>query len=183
MISTNRWSTVLLTRRNSPWKRTRCGECCISKKVIRKRSASESKCPKIWPRGPWISATSIYGKTCPVMRILWLLYYTEYSRFMSWNNKKRSDYCSVIAFVISDQYVSNLLRRDMLSRYVQFLQSVFRDCEWPIALADIPIKVFDDDHYYVHFQTRSLLLWKILFGQKLSSSVLLFTDGRRYLRG
>lgn len=29
----------------------------------------------------------------------------------------------------------------MLSRYVLFLQSVFRDCEWPVALADIPIKV------------------------------------------
>ncbi|VVC28742.1 AAA+ ATPase domain,P-loop containing nucleoside triphosphate hydrolase,ABC transporter-like,ABC-2 [Cinara cedri] len=44
---------------------------------------------------------------------------------------------------MSNQYVSNLLRRDMLSRYVLFLQSVFRDCEWPVALADIPLKMED----------------------------------------
>lgn len=43
----------------------------------------------------------------------------------------------------------------MLSRYVQFLQSVFRDCEWPVALADIPIKVtFDDDRYYLYTVKR-----------------------------
>lgn len=33
----------------------------------------------------------------------------------------------------------------MLSRYVLFLQSVFRDCGWPIALADIPVKV--NEHF------------------------------------
>lgn len=68
-ISTNRWSTVLWKRQNSLWKRTRCGESCISKKAIRKHSVRESKCPKIWPRGRWTSATSTYGKTCQVIRI------------------------------------------------------------------------------------------------------------------
>lgn len=50
---------------------------------------------------------------------------------------------TTIPFVLVyiDQYVSNLLRRDMLSRYVLFLSNVFKDCKWPVAAADIPIKV------------------------------------------
>lgn len=62
-----------------------------------------------------------------------------FTRFIFLKNQKIIN--SYPFFNFLDQYVSNLLRRDMLSRYVLFLQSVFRDCEWPVALADIPIKV------------------------------------------
>lgn len=58
-----------------------------------------------------------------------------------------------VYIVVADQYVSNLLRRDMLSRYVMFLQSVFRDCNWPIALADIPIKVI-----FEHFCSNNSII-------------------------
>ncbi|XKL69122.1 hypothetical protein PGB90_006891 [Kerria lacca] len=42
---------------------------------------------------------------------------------------------------MSNQYISNLLRKDALNGYVEFLQSLFFDCGWPPRLADIPIKL------------------------------------------
>lgn len=44
---------------------------------------------------------------------------------------------------MSNQYISNLLRRDMLQGYVKFLQNLFTDCKWSPRLADIPIKMED----------------------------------------
>ncbi|XP_050534362.1 ABC transporter G family member 23-like [Daktulosphaira vitifoliae] len=63
---------------------------------------------------------------------------------------------------MSNQYVSNLLRRDMLSKYVLFLQKVFKDCNWPIALADIPIKMEDaiygsNDPSFGHFTAPAII--------------------------
>ncbi|XP_065216092.1 ABC transporter G family member 20-like isoform X2 [Planococcus citri] len=42
---------------------------------------------------------------------------------------------------MSNQYISNLLRKDALNGYVEFLQGVFFDCGWPPRMADIPIKL------------------------------------------
>lgn len=47
----------------------------------------------------------------------------------------------VFLFIFPDQYISNLLRKDALNGYVEFLQALFFDCGWPPRMADIPIKV------------------------------------------
>lgn len=47
----------------------------------------------------------------------------------------------IICLLVSDQYISNLIRRDVLNGYVEFLQTLFFDCGWPPRLANIPLKV------------------------------------------
>uniref|UniRef100_A0A1B6DER0 ABC transporter domain-containing protein n=1 Tax=Clastoptera arizonana TaxID=38151 RepID=A0A1B6DER0_9HEMI len=42
---------------------------------------------------------------------------------------------------MSNQYIGNLMRRDMLFGFVSFLRQVFTDCGWPPQVADIPIAV------------------------------------------
>ncbi|KAK7574524.1 hypothetical protein V9T40_011715 [Parthenolecanium corni] len=44
---------------------------------------------------------------------------------------------------MSNQYISNLIRRDVLDGYIEFLQKVFFDCGWPPRLANIPIELGD----------------------------------------
>jgi len=47
---------------------------------------------------------------------------------------------------MSNQYIGNLLKRDLLFSFVSFLKEVFEDCGWPKQVADIPI-AFQDAVY------------------------------------
>lgn len=43
--------------------------------------------------------------------------------------------------LVSDQYIGNMIRRDLLVGFVEFLQDLFTDCGWSPKSADIPIFV------------------------------------------
>lgn len=43
--------------------------------------------------------------------------------------------------LVSDQYIGNLLKRDLLFGFVTFLKELFVDCGWPKQVAGIPIAV------------------------------------------
>lgn len=43
--------------------------------------------------------------------------------------------------MVSDQYIGNLLKRDLLFGFVTFLKELFVDCGWPKQVAGIPIAV------------------------------------------
>uniref|UniRef100_A0A1B6KFR7 Uncharacterized protein n=4 Tax=Graphocephala atropunctata TaxID=36148 RepID=A0A1B6KFR7_9HEMI len=63
---------------------------------------------------------------------------------------------------MSNQYIGNLLRRDLLFGFISFLKEVFEDCGWPKAAAGIPIN-FKDAVYgsnnpsFVHFTTPAIV--------------------------
>lgn len=42
---------------------------------------------------------------------------------------------------IPDQYIGNLMRRDMFISYIEFLENLFFDCGWPRRMAGTPMKV------------------------------------------
>lgn len=43
--------------------------------------------------------------------------------------------------LVTDQYIGNLLKRDLLFGFVTFLKELFVDCGWPKQVAGIPIAV------------------------------------------
>lgn len=63
---------------------------------------------------------------------------------------------------MSNQYIGNMLRRDMLTGYVSFLQAFFSDCGWTPRVADIPIKIEDaiygnNNPSFVHFTAPAII--------------------------
>ncbi|XP_054276021.1 ABC transporter G family member 23-like [Macrosteles quadrilineatus] len=63
---------------------------------------------------------------------------------------------------MSNQYIGNLLKRDLLFGFISFLKEVFEDCGWPKQVADIPI-AFQDAVYgsntpsFQHFTAPALV--------------------------
>ncbi|KAI5730321.1 hypothetical protein M8J76_012397 [Diaphorina citri] len=63
---------------------------------------------------------------------------------------------------MSNQYIGNLMRRDLLMGYVDFLQDLFRDCGWPPQVADIPILMEpaiygNNNPSFVHFTAPAII--------------------------
>ncbi|XP_054276037.1 ABC transporter G family member 20-like [Macrosteles quadrilineatus] len=64
---------------------------------------------------------------------------------------------------MSNQYIGNLLRTDLVTSYAAFLRSVFRDCEWPEQAIDVPIKVNDPVYgsrrpSFLHFASPAVII-------------------------
>ena len=46
-----------------------------------------------------------------------------------------------ISLFFLDQYIGNLLRRDMYFAYLDYLENLYADCNWPVQAAKVPIAV------------------------------------------
>ncbi|KAL1130556.1 hypothetical protein AAG570_011802 [Ranatra chinensis] len=64
---------------------------------------------------------------------------------------------------MSNQYIGNMLREDLISGYADFLQDVFKDCGWPPHAANIPVR-FEDPVYgsrnpsFIHFASPAVIV-------------------------
>ncbi|XP_046683671.1 ABC transporter G family member 23-like [Homalodisca vitripennis] len=64
---------------------------------------------------------------------------------------------------MSNQYIGNLLRTDLLTSYASFLREVFRDCQWPEQAIDIPIRIEDPIYgtrrpSFLHFASPAVII-------------------------
>uniref|UniRef100_A0A8D9E369 ABC transporter G family member 20 n=1 Tax=Cacopsylla melanoneura TaxID=428564 RepID=A0A8D9E369_9HEMI len=63
---------------------------------------------------------------------------------------------------MSNQYIGNMMRRDLLVGYVDFLQDLFSDCGWSPKSADIPITMEpaiygNNNPSFVHFTAPAII--------------------------
>ncbi|KAL1445883.1 hypothetical protein WDU94_003554, partial [Cyamophila willieti] len=63
---------------------------------------------------------------------------------------------------MSNQYIGNMMRRDLLVGYVDFLQDLFSDCGWSPKSADIPIMMEpavygNNNPSFVHFTAPAII--------------------------
>nr|AIN44125.1 ABC protein subfamily ABCH [Laodelphax striatellus] len=64
---------------------------------------------------------------------------------------------------MSNQYIGNQLRKDLITSFVDFLQGIYRDCNWPTQIADIPIKIEDPVYgprnpSFIHFASPAVVI-------------------------
>ncbi|XP_075229050.1 ABC transporter G family member 23-like [Lycorma delicatula] len=64
---------------------------------------------------------------------------------------------------MSNQYIGNQLRKDIVTSFVDFLQGIYRDCSWPEQIADIPIKTEDPIYgtrnpSFIHFASPAVII-------------------------
>jgi len=63
---------------------------------------------------------------------------------------------------MSNQYIGNLIRRDLYFGYIEFLKTLYESCQWPVKAAAIPIHyndaVYGDNNpVFVHFAVPAVI--------------------------
>ncbi|CAH1388573.1 unnamed protein product [Nezara viridula] len=64
---------------------------------------------------------------------------------------------------MSNQYIGNMLKEDIISGFVDFLEDLFRDCGWPPQVANIPVRIEDPVYgsrnpSFIHFASPAVIV-------------------------
>ncbi|XP_075228584.1 ABC transporter G family member 23-like [Lycorma delicatula] len=73
------------------------------------------------------------------------------------------DWSEVVIWMdMSNEYIGNLLKRDMIYSYIDFVKELYYDCGWPVRAAGIPIEMHkaifgNNNAIFVHFAAPAII--------------------------